>query len=174
MINLIYALAPLGEAELGLGHPTRAIAPLRQALHLAEEEAVAEELPRLRFALARSLWESGRDRKQARLLAAAAAAPLASAPVADKETVLAEKVPGPAVRRPARVPRHGRRRRRRQFSSRRRRGCPSAAPPRPAPSGAEVGGSRNARTSDRVIQGPIRTTRVRIRNPPAFGRRRIY
>jgi tetratricopeptide (TPR) repeat protein len=91
-VNLIYALAPLGEAELGLGHPSRAIAPLRQALQLAEEAALAEELPRLRFALARSLWESGRDRKQARLLAVAAAAPVASALVADKATVLAEKV----------------------------------------------------------------------------------
>ena len=96
-VNLIYALAPLGEAELGLGHPSRAIAPLRQALHLAEEEAVTEELPRLRLALARSLWDSGRDRKQARALAAAAAAPVAGAPVADKETVLAEKVAGPAT-----------------------------------------------------------------------------
>jgi tetratricopeptide (TPR) repeat protein len=94
-LNLIYALAPLGEAELGLGHSTRAIAPLRQALHLAEEQAVTEELPRLRFALARSLWDSGRDRKQARLLAAAAAAPVASTPVADKATVLADKLRGP-------------------------------------------------------------------------------
>ena len=94
--NLIYALAPLGEAELGLGHPTRALAPLREALHRAEEAGVADELPRLRFALARSLWESGRDRKQARLLAAAAAAPVPNALVADKETVLAEKVPSAA------------------------------------------------------------------------------
>jgi tetratricopeptide (TPR) repeat protein len=100
-VNLIYALAPLGEAELGLGHPSRAIAPLRQALQLAEENAVTEELPRLRFALARSLWDSGRDRKQARLLVAAAAAPVANVTVADRETVLAEKVakaaPGPSA-----------------------------------------------------------------------------
>lgn len=94
--NLIYALAPLGEAELGLGRPTRALAPLREALRRAEEAGVADELPRLRFALARSLWESGRDRKQARLLAAAAAAPVANALVADKETVLAEKAPSAA------------------------------------------------------------------------------
>ncbi len=94
--NLIYALAPLGEAELGLGHPTRALAPLREALRRAEEGGVADELPRLRFALARSLWESGHDRKQARLLAAAAASPVASAPVADKATVLAEKAPSAA------------------------------------------------------------------------------
>ncbi len=88
-VNLIYALAPLGEAELGLGHATRAIAPLRQALQLAEQSAVADELPRLRFALARALWESGRDRRQARLLAAAAAG-AAGAP----EGAPAEKTPG--------------------------------------------------------------------------------
>ncbi len=89
-VNLIYALAPLGEAELGLGHPTRAIAPLRQALQLAEEARLAEELPRLRFALARSLWESGRDRKQARVLAAAAAGP-----VAGEATALKAPAPPP-------------------------------------------------------------------------------
>ncbi len=100
-VNLIYALAPLGEAELGLGHPSRAIAPLRQALQLAEDAGVADELPRLRFALARSLWESGRDRKLARRLAAAAASPVASALVADKETVLAEKLPSAAVAVPS-------------------------------------------------------------------------
>ena len=98
-VNLIYALAPLGEAELGLGHPSRAIAPLRQALHLAEEEAVAEELPRLRFALARSLWESGRDRKQARLLAPRGSAARARAPRRSRRWPRAE--PGPGAREKA-------------------------------------------------------------------------
>src|SRR5581483_8335683 len=68
-----------------------------QALQLAEQASLADELPRVRCALARALWESGRDRKQARLLATAAAVPVASAPVANKETVLADKLPGPAA-----------------------------------------------------------------------------
>jgi hypothetical protein len=67
--NLIYALGPLADAELGLGHPARAVAPLDQALRLAEATDVVSELPHLRFALARALWDSGRDRRRARSLA---------------------------------------------------------------------------------------------------------
>jgi serine/threonine-protein kinase len=150
-LNLIYALAPLGEAELGLGHSTRAIAPLRQALHLAEEQAVTEELPRLRFALARSLWDSGRDRKQARLLAAAAAAPVASWPT----SCGGRRRPR---RRPLRARRPQRRHRRRRFRCRRRRGCPSTVHRRRQPP------SRSCRdlTSGPVRgPGPVRSPRRR-------------
>jgi serine/threonine protein kinase len=83
--NLVYALAPLGEAELGLGQPARAVAPLSRALKLAEESHVEAELPRVRLALARALWESGRDRRRARSLAAAVTGPApARAPAASR------------------------------------------------------------------------------------------
>jgi eukaryotic-like serine/threonine-protein kinase len=68
--NLIYALGPLGEALLGLAQPSKALQPIQRALKLAEEAGIEEELPRLRFALARALWDSGRDRKAARAMAA--------------------------------------------------------------------------------------------------------
>ena len=71
--NLIYALGPLGEAELGLNQPSKAIQPIRRALKLAEDSEIDEELPRLRFALARALWDSGLDRNGARSLAESAA-----------------------------------------------------------------------------------------------------
>jgi len=67
--DLTYALAPLAEAEMALGHPGRAVAPLDQALRLAESADTVAQLPRLRFALARALWDSGRDRRRARALA---------------------------------------------------------------------------------------------------------
>ncbi len=73
-LNLICALAPLGEAEMGLGHPAKAIAPLREALRIAEEAGVTTELARIRFALARALWDSGREHRLARTLAIVAAA----------------------------------------------------------------------------------------------------
>jgi serine/threonine protein kinase/tetratricopeptide (TPR) repeat protein len=72
--DLIYALGPLGESFLGLGQPVSAIEPLRRAVKLAEEEALADELPRLRFALARALWDGGRDKRGARALAIVVAA----------------------------------------------------------------------------------------------------
>jgi eukaryotic-like serine/threonine-protein kinase len=74
-VNLIFALAPLGDAELGLGQPAQAVEPLERALQLAEAAGLADELPRLRFALARALWESARDRPRARQLAESVAGP---------------------------------------------------------------------------------------------------
>jgi serine/threonine protein kinase len=72
--DLIYTLGPLGESLLGLGQPLPAIDPIRRALKLAEDEGLEDELPRLRFALARALWDSGRDRRGARALAIVVAA----------------------------------------------------------------------------------------------------
>jgi tetratricopeptide (TPR) repeat protein len=83
--NLIYALGPLGEAELGLGQPSKAIEPIRRALNLAEQSGTDDELPRLRFALARALWDSGRDKKGALKLAAAAARTTKGAKPADQD-----------------------------------------------------------------------------------------
>jgi serine/threonine protein kinase/tetratricopeptide (TPR) repeat protein len=67
--KLVAALEPLGDAELGLHAPARAARTLARALELAEENDVDAELPRLRFALARALWDSGHDRARALQLA---------------------------------------------------------------------------------------------------------
>jgi serine/threonine-protein kinase len=66
--TLVFALAPLAEAELGLGHPERALPPLERALERAETSGLDAELPRLRFALARALWDTDGDRDRAREL----------------------------------------------------------------------------------------------------------
>jgi len=75
--DLVYALEPLADALLGQAQAAAAVEPVRRGLKLAEGAELIEELPRLRFALARALWDSGRDRRGARALATrvAAAAP---------------------------------------------------------------------------------------------------
>jgi serine/threonine protein kinase len=70
----VYALGLLGEAQLGLGQAATAIDTIQRAIHLADKATLEDELPRLRFALARALWDSGRDRRQARALAGRVAA----------------------------------------------------------------------------------------------------
>ncbi len=70
----IYARGLLGEAQLGLGQPVAAIDTLELAIKMAEKTTLEDELPRLHFALARALWDSGRDRRGARALAARVAA----------------------------------------------------------------------------------------------------
>ena len=67
--DLVYALEPLGDALLGLGQPAAAEGPIRRGIRLADEGHLDEELSRLRLALARALWDSGRDRRGARALA---------------------------------------------------------------------------------------------------------
>jgi serine/threonine protein kinase/tetratricopeptide (TPR) repeat protein len=74
-MNLIYALLPLGEAQLGLGQPERALAPLQRALRLAEDSNLEDVIPRLRLALARALWDSGGDKRRARALVTTVARP---------------------------------------------------------------------------------------------------
>jgi eukaryotic-like serine/threonine-protein kinase len=68
--DMVYALETLGDALIGMGQPAAAIDPVRRGVKLAEDGMLDEELPRLRFALARALWDSGRDRRGARALAA--------------------------------------------------------------------------------------------------------
>ena len=71
--KLVYGLGPLGEAELGLGSPGKAADTLERAISIADGVGMSAELVSLKFALARALWESGRDRKRALALARATA-----------------------------------------------------------------------------------------------------
>jgi tetratricopeptide (TPR) repeat protein len=69
-LDLSYSLENLGQAYLGLGQPDLAIPPLEQAIALRERAKLeAGELAEARFALARALWDSKRDRRRARTLA---------------------------------------------------------------------------------------------------------
>jgi tetratricopeptide (TPR) repeat protein len=67
------SLAGIGYAQVQLGHPERAIAPLEevvaQPLHTGEQVAIRRKAL---FALARALWETRRDRSRARRLASEA------------------------------------------------------------------------------------------------------
>lgn len=75
--DLPFFLGPLGEARLGLGRPADALEPLERALLLAEANHARTEMRRLRFALARALWQSNAsaaNRSRALQLAQAAAA----------------------------------------------------------------------------------------------------
>jgi tetratricopeptide (TPR) repeat protein/predicted Ser/Thr protein kinase len=62
-----YPLSGLGRARLALGEPAAAVPLLERALALWESTgaASAHDLATDRFALARALWESGRDRRRA-------------------------------------------------------------------------------------------------------------
>jgi serine/threonine-protein kinase len=72
--RLVFALEPLGDAYLGLGTPKLAIAPLERGIELAQnQDDLAAEVSRVRFSLARALWESNEDRPRAIRLASAVA-----------------------------------------------------------------------------------------------------
>lgn len=62
--DLSYSYDGIGQALLAQGSATEAIEPLRKAL--AYEDAEPQGRAMSGFALARALWESGRERKQAR------------------------------------------------------------------------------------------------------------
>ena len=80
--SLPLAFWQLGEASLGLEEPELALEQIRQALTLSEKNALENHEPaptaRIELALARALWESGRDPQGARKLAATLARPPAS------------------------------------------------------------------------------------------------
>lgn len=61
-------LLDLGLAYLDLHRADRAVAPLERALRLRSEDTPARAAP-IRFALARALWDAGRDRPRAIALA---------------------------------------------------------------------------------------------------------
>ncbi|HVY37033.1 MAG TPA: tetratricopeptide repeat protein [Polyangia bacterium] len=68
--NLAYALTGIGISYIAEGDPTSAIVPLERAFRIREEqENDPARRAETRFALARGLWEAGRDRARARVLA---------------------------------------------------------------------------------------------------------
>jgi tetratricopeptide (TPR) repeat protein len=72
-LDLSWSLENVGFAHLSLRAPAHAVAPLEQALALRERAGQpAADLAAARFALARALWETGKDRRRARALAATA------------------------------------------------------------------------------------------------------
>jgi tetratricopeptide (TPR) repeat protein len=72
-VDLCYSLENIGLAHLGLGQPAKAIPVLERALALRERARLEPgESAEGRFALARALWDTGRNRARARTLAAAA------------------------------------------------------------------------------------------------------
>jgi tetratricopeptide (TPR) repeat protein len=72
-LDLCYSLENTGFAQLALHAPARAVGPLEQSISLREAAGLApSEMVQARFALARALWEVGRDRRRARALATSA------------------------------------------------------------------------------------------------------
>ncbi|HVT08864.1 MAG TPA: serine/threonine-protein kinase [Polyangia bacterium] len=68
--NLAYALTGIGISYIAEGDATSAIVPLERAFRIREQrENDPARRAETRFALARGLWEAGRDRARARALA---------------------------------------------------------------------------------------------------------
>jgi eukaryotic-like serine/threonine-protein kinase len=68
--NLAYALTGIGLSYLSEADPLNAISPLERAFKIREaQETDPSRRAETRFALARALWESARDRPRARALA---------------------------------------------------------------------------------------------------------
>jgi tetratricopeptide (TPR) repeat protein len=68
--NLAYALTGIGLSYLAEDDPASALAPLERAFKIREAHEVdPSRRAETRFALARSLWETNRDRARARGLA---------------------------------------------------------------------------------------------------------
>jgi eukaryotic-like serine/threonine-protein kinase len=68
--DLAFALTGIGVSYLAEGDPSSAIVPLERAFKIREaQETDLARRAETRFALARALWESGRDRGRARVLA---------------------------------------------------------------------------------------------------------
>ncbi len=68
--NLAYALTGIGIGYIAEGNATKALVPLERAFKIREaHENDPARRAETRFALARGLWEAGRERARARLLA---------------------------------------------------------------------------------------------------------
>ena len=69
-LNLAYALTGAGNSYLAEGNAASALPPLERALRIREaKETDPAKLSETRFAMARALWSSNRNRKLARDLA---------------------------------------------------------------------------------------------------------
>jgi eukaryotic-like serine/threonine-protein kinase len=80
--NLAYALTGIGVSYLSDGDAASAIVPLERAFKIREaQETDPSRRAETRFALARALWESGRDRARAHTLALEARASYAKAEI---------------------------------------------------------------------------------------------
>jgi serine/threonine protein kinase/tetratricopeptide (TPR) repeat protein len=89
--NLAYALTGIGTSYLAEGDPGSAVAPLERALKIREaHEMDWSRRADTRFALARALWETNRDRSRARALAEQAKDGYAKGSSAAMKTRLAE------------------------------------------------------------------------------------
>jgi serine/threonine protein kinase len=83
--DLAYALTGIGVSYLAEGDAISAITPLERAFKIREaKESDPSQRAETCFALARALWESGRDRPRARALAGAAREGYAKAALAAK------------------------------------------------------------------------------------------
>ena len=72
-VFLPFILGPLGEANLGLEQPEQAVVALDRALAIRSDGVSTLELRKLRFALARALWQTGQDPRRAMQLGVLAA-----------------------------------------------------------------------------------------------------
>jgi len=68
--DLAFSLENIGQAYLGLHKPQEALAALERAMTIHEKNAHdVSEMAEARFALARALWDAGKDKKRAAALA---------------------------------------------------------------------------------------------------------
>jgi len=91
-LQLVDPLVGIARATLALGKASDAVAPAERALALLakpDAHTEARELARVRFVLARALWDANRDRRRAHELAAQARAALDGADASEVAAWLA-------------------------------------------------------------------------------------
>ncbi|MES1158249.1 MAG: tetratricopeptide repeat protein, partial [Haliangium ochraceum] len=91
-VDLAYALTGIGLSYLGESNPDQAITHLQRALEIRESHHVdLGEIGETRFALARALWDSGRDHSRARRFATQARQEIAKPGSASDARVMIER-----------------------------------------------------------------------------------
>jgi tetratricopeptide (TPR) repeat protein len=94
-ILMTYALHGIGTTYLAEGNPRDALTPLRRAYELRKaKEPEPSRRAETSFALARALWESNQDRREARVLAAEAAKDYAQSNSKTKSSAVEEWLRG--------------------------------------------------------------------------------
>jgi multidrug efflux pump subunit AcrA (membrane-fusion protein) len=92
---MTYALHGIGTTYLAEGNPRDALTPLRRAYELRKaKEPEPSRRAETSFALARALWESNQDRREARVLAAEAAKDYAQSNSKTKSSAVEEWLRG--------------------------------------------------------------------------------